>query len=68
MRDGIEYQQTFKQGGKPDGTFGKIGKTRKATVTSKSFLYQMISIFLNYEIFHDTLSERLRVCISVKKV
>lgn len=28
VRDGVEYQQKFKNGGKPDGTLKKIGKTK----------------------------------------
>lgn len=41
VRDGIEYQQTFKQGGKPDGTLKKLAKRRKPM--GRLFIsYQMI--------------------------
>lgn len=59
IRDGIEYQQTFKQGGKPDGTLKKIGKTKKANGTSVHFLPDD-SIFSTTKFSYDTLSERLR--------
>lgn len=59
VRDGIEYQQTFKQGGKPDGTLKKIGKTKKANGTSVHFLPDD-SIFSTTKFSYDTLSERLR--------
>jgi len=59
VRDGIEYQQTFKQGGKPDGTLKKIGKTKKANGTSVHFLPDN-SIFSTTKFSYDTLSERLR--------
>ncbi|GKS54424.1 DNA topoisomerase IV subunit B [Enterococcus mundtii] len=59
VRDGIEYQQIFKQGGKPDGTLKKIGKTKKANGTSVHFLPDD-SIFSTTKFSYDTLSERLR--------
>ncbi|OTP12114.1 DNA topoisomerase 4 subunit B [Enterococcus sp. 10A9_DIV0425] len=59
VRDGIEYQQKFKQGGKPDGTLKKIGKTKRPNGTSVHFLPDD-QIFSTIKFSYDTLSERLR--------
>lgn len=59
VRDGIEYQEKFKDGGKPDGTLKKIGKTRKATGTTVRFKPDD-TIFTTTKFSYDTLAERLR--------
>ncbi|EMF0394932.1 DNA topoisomerase 4 subunit B [Enterococcus sp. AZ078] len=59
VRDGIEYQQKFSNGGKPDGTLKKIGKTKKANGTTVHFLPDD-TIFSTTKFSYDILSERLR--------
>lgn len=59
VRDGIEYQEKFKDGGKPDGTLQKIGKTRKPNGTQVHFLPDA-SIFSVTKFSYTTLAERLR--------
>ena len=59
VRDGVEYQQKFKNGGKPDGTLKKIGKTRKPTGTTVQFLPDD-TIFSTIKFSYETLAERLR--------
>lgn len=59
VRDGVEYQQKFKNGGKPDGTLKKIGKTKKANGTIVHFLPDD-TIFSTTKFSYDTLAERLR--------
>lgn len=59
VRDGIEYQQKFSNGGKPDGTQKKIGKTKKANGTTVHFLPDD-TIFSTTKFSYDILSERLR--------
>lgn len=59
VRDGIEYQQKFKNGGKPDGTLKKIGKTRKANGTIVHFLPDD-TIFSTTKFSYEILAERLR--------
>lgn len=58
-RDGIEYRQQFKEGGKPVGTLKKVGKTRKANGTSVHFLPDA-TIFSVTKFSYETLAERLR--------
>lgn len=57
-RDGATYQQKFKDGGKPDGTLKKIGKS-KATGTTIRFKPDP-TIFPTTSFNYETLSERLR--------
>lgn len=59
VRDGIKYQQKFKNGGKPDGTLEKIGKTREKNGTLVHFLPDK-TIFSTLNFSYDTLAERLR--------
>ncbi len=59
VRDGIEYQQKFSNGGKPDGTLKKIGKTKKSNGTTVHFLPDD-TIFSTTKFTYDILSERLR--------
>ncbi|KAF1296479.1 DNA topoisomerase IV subunit B [Enterococcus sp. JM4C] len=59
VRDGVEYQQKFKNGGKPDGTLKKLGKTRKPNGTLVHFLPDE-TIFSTIKFSYETLSERLR--------
>ncbi|EPI5827103.1 DNA topoisomerase IV subunit B [Enterococcus hirae] len=59
VRDGIEYQQKFSNGGKPDGTLKKIGKTKKSNGTTVHFLPDD-TIFSTTNFSYDILSERLR--------
>ncbi|EMW6305890.1 DNA topoisomerase IV subunit B [Enterococcus faecium] len=59
VRDGVEYQQKFKNGGKPDGTLKKIGKTKKANGTIVHFLPDD-TIFSTTKFSYEILAERLR--------
>lgn len=59
VRDGVEYQQKFKNGGKPDGTLKKIGKTKKANGTIVHFLPDD-TIFSTTKFSYEILVERLR--------
>lgn len=59
VRDGVEYQQKFKNGGKPDGTLKKIGKTKKANGTIVHFLPDD-TIFSKTKFSYEILAERLR--------
>ncbi|MHC5268010.1 DNA topoisomerase IV subunit B [Enterococcus sp. LJL98] len=58
-RDGLEYRQVFKNGGKAQGTLKKIGKTKKANGTKVHFLPDE-TIFSAKKFSYDTLAERLR--------
>ncbi|MBH1243422.1 DNA topoisomerase IV subunit B [Enterococcus faecium] len=59
VRDGVEYQHKFKNGGKPDGTLKKIGKTKKANGTTVHFLPDD-TIFSTTKFSYEILAERLR--------
>lgn len=59
VRDGQEYLQKFKNGGKPDGTLKKIGKTKKRTGTTVHFLPDS-TIFSTISFSYEILAERLR--------
>ena len=59
VRDGVEYQQKFKNGGKPDGTLKKIGKTKKPNGTTVHFLPDD-TIFSTTKFSYEILAERLR--------
>ncbi|HBH5602156.1 TPA: DNA topoisomerase IV subunit B [Enterococcus faecium] len=59
VRDGVEYQQKFKNGGKTDGTLKKIGKTKKANGTTVHFLPDD-TIFSTTKFSYEILAERLR--------
>ncbi|KRL37223.1 DNA topoisomerase IV subunit B [Liquorilactobacillus uvarum] len=59
VRDGVEYEEDFKNGGHPVGTLRKLGKTRKPTGTRVTF-YPDPEIFTTTHYNYDTLSERLR--------
>ncbi|KRL01181.1 DNA topoisomerase IV subunit B [Liquorilactobacillus capillatus] len=59
VRDGIEYEEDFENGGHPVGTLRKLGKTRKQTGTRVSFKPDT-DIFTTTHFNYDTLAERLR--------
>ncbi|MDT2959994.1 DNA topoisomerase IV subunit B [Enterococcus casseliflavus] len=59
VRDGIEYKQSFKDGGKPAGTLKKIGKTRKPMGTTVTFKPDD-TIFSATKFSYEILAERLR--------
>ncbi|MEQ7170632.1 DNA topoisomerase IV subunit B [Enterococcus innesii] len=59
VRDGIEYKQSFKDGGKPADTLKKIGKTRKPTGTTVTFKPDD-TIFSATKFSYEILAERLR--------
>lgn len=59
VRDGMEYQERFENGGQPVGTLKKIGKTKKKNGTTVTFLPDD-TIFSTTKFSYDTLSERLR--------
>src|SRR5690625_9671 len=58
-RDGYEYTQKFKNGGKPDGDVKRKKVKGKATGTTIHFKPDP-EIFKSIEISYDTLSERMR--------
>lgn len=58
-RDGNEYQQKFKNGGKPDGTLKKIGTTKAKNGTEVHFLPDK-TIFSTSNFSYEILAERLR--------
>lgn len=58
-RDGIEYRQVFKNGGKAQGTLKKIGKTTRGNGTKVHFLPD-VTIFTTHKFSYETLAERLR--------
>ncbi|GAJ25568.1 topoisomerase IV subunit B [Liquorilactobacillus sucicola DSM 21376 = JCM 15457] len=59
VRDGIEYEEDFENGGHPVGTLRKLGKTRKRTGTRVTF-HPDPEIFTTTHYNYDTLAERLR--------
>ncbi|WP_312498029.1 DNA topoisomerase IV subunit B [Enterococcus sp.] len=59
VRDGVEYQAAFKDGGHPVGTLKKVGKTRKPTGTTVTFKPDD-TIFTVTKFSYETLAERLR--------
>ena len=59
VREGVEYQERFENGGKPVGTLKKIGKTRKPNGTTVTFLADD-AIFSGVRYSYDVLAERLR--------
>ncbi|MCO8291569.1 DNA topoisomerase IV subunit B [Tetragenococcus halophilus] len=59
VRDGMQYKEVFKNGGKPEGTLKKIGKTKEANRTTVHFLPDP-AIFSGAKISYDMLTERLR--------
>ncbi|MDN7144723.1 DNA topoisomerase IV subunit B [Liquorilactobacillus mali] len=59
IRDGVEYEEDFKDGGKPIGTLRKIGKTKKTNGTTVTFKPDE-TIFTTTKYNYDTLAERLR--------
>lgn len=59
VRDGVEYEERFINGGKPQGTLKKIGKTKRPNGTKVTFLPDD-SIFTTVHFSYDTLAERLR--------
>ncbi|MHC5248175.1 DNA topoisomerase IV subunit B [Enterococcus sp. LJL90] len=59
VRDGVEYEMKFKNGGQPVGTLKKIGKTKKKNGTLVHFLPDD-TIFSATKFSYETLSERLR--------
>ena len=59
IRDGIEYEEDFVDGGHPVGTLRKIGKTKKQSGTTVTFKPDK-KIFSTTHFNYDTLAERLR--------
>ena len=59
VRDGIEYEGDFKDGGQPVGTLRKLGKTTKNSGTTVTFKPDP-EIFSTTKFNYDTLAERLR--------
>lgn len=59
VRDGIEYEEDFVDGGHPVGTLRKIGKTKKQSGTTVTFKPDK-KIFSTTHFDYDTLAERLR--------
>lgn len=59
IRDGVEYEEDFEDGGKPIGTLRKIGKTKKSNGTAVTFKPDE-TIFTTTKYNYDTLAERLR--------
>ncbi len=59
VRDGVEYHQRFVNGGHPEGTLEKIGKTKEKNGTTVRFLPDK-GIFSTTKFSYDTLAERLR--------
>lgn len=59
VRDGVEYRQRFVNGGHPEGTLEKIGKTKEKNGTTVRFLPDK-GIFSTTKFSYDTLAERLR--------
>ncbi|MFT8668424.1 MAG: DNA topoisomerase IV subunit B [Liquorilactobacillus hordei] len=59
IRDGVEYEEDFEDGGKPIGTLRKLGKTKKSNGTTVTFKPDE-TIFTTTKYNYDTLAERLR--------
>src|SRR5699024_9321151 len=59
QRDGYEYTQKFKNGGKPDGKVKRKKIKGKATGTTIHFKPDP-EIFKSVEISYDTITERMR--------
>ena len=59
VRDGIEYEEDFINGGQPVGTLRKIGKTNKQSGTTVTFKPDS-RIFSTTHFKYDVLAERLR--------
>ncbi|MDD6171933.1 MAG: DNA topoisomerase IV subunit B [Ligilactobacillus ruminis] len=59
VRDGIEYEEDFVDGGHPVGTLRKIGKAKKQSGTTVTFKPDK-KIFSKTHFNYDTLAERLR--------
>ncbi|HCT96132.1 DNA topoisomerase IV subunit B [Vagococcus sp.] len=59
VRDGVVYEQRFKNGGKPDGTLKKMGKTKEKNGTTIRFLPDA-NIFTTTNFSYHVLAERLR--------
>ena len=59
VRDGIEYEEDFVDGGKPVGTLRKLGKTKRQSGTTVTFTPDA-TIFSTTKFNYETLAERLR--------
>lgn len=59
VRDGIEYEEKFENGGHPVGTLKKIGKAKRKSGTTVTFKPDP-EIFSTTHYNFDTLAERLR--------
>ncbi|GBG94882.1 DNA topoisomerase IV subunit B [Ligilactobacillus salitolerans] len=59
VRDGIEYEEDFKNGGQPQGTLRKLGKTKRPSGTTVTFKPDS-TIFSTTHYHYDVLAERLR--------
>ncbi|MDM8213761.1 DNA topoisomerase IV subunit B [Enterococcus hirae] len=58
-RDGVHYEEKFRDGGRPAGTLHKIGRSRRADGTIVRFLPDA-TIFSSAQFSYDVLAERLR--------
>lgn len=59
VRDGVKYRERFVDGGKPQGTLKKVGKTKEKSGTTVTFKPDA-TIFSTTNFRYDTLAERLR--------
>src|SRR5699024_2809438 len=59
VRDGIEYEEDFKNGGQPVGTLQKLSKTQRPSGTKVTFKPDS-TIFSSTHYHYDVLAERLR--------
>ncbi|WP_057768610.1 DNA topoisomerase IV subunit B [Lactobacillus selangorensis] len=59
VRDGVAYEEAFKDGGKPVGTLKKVGKTKDPRGTTLTFKPDA-TIFQTTNFNYDVLAERLR--------
>lgn len=59
VKDGVKYQEDFKNGGQPVGTLVKLGKTKESNGTTVSFKPDP-SVFTTTVYNFSTLEERLR--------
>ncbi|AUJ32167.1 MAG: DNA topoisomerase IV subunit B [Liquorilactobacillus nagelii] len=59
VRDGVAYQEDFSNGGNPQGTLRKLGKTKEKSGTEVTFRPDP-AIFSTTHYHYDVLAERLR--------
>ena len=59
VRDGVEYEEEFKDGGHPIGTLKRLGKTKEKTGTTITFKPDE-KIFSTIKYKYETIQERIR--------